>query len=345
MPQVQGDRKLIAKVFVAVLEGIRYAHKQGICHRDLKPENILLNSPDDLVISDFGLGFVLEGGSRLTTTGASFGSLDYMAPEQVRSRKNADARSDIYSLGQVLYELYTGNTNAAFYDYAGVPDEIGLIVERCTRPNPERRFQSVREILDAFSLIESSRKREDASEKLKHLGGVAAAAGSFTENQAREFVGLVGHCKDEATLLHEVAVELPEAAFRDLYSASAELTRFFVGRFFEVAIAQAWPFAYTDRIGDTCQRIYDGVDDPGVRGAAIATALNVGVGHNRWDVMRTAARLMVRPTDANTARAVAAACEPHLTEIAAVSDRVDAAKLHPILRDLLDRALTRSRED
>jgi hypothetical protein len=308
-----------------------------VLHRDLKPENVLLNSCDDLVISDFGLGLLLEQqGSRFTTTGASFGTLDYMAPEQTLSRKNADARSDIYSLGQMLYELYTGNVNAAFYDFNGIPNDIAVIVERCTQQNPDRRFPSVDALLDSFTLIQSSDRRANAEEELRHLGGIAAAGGSLTSAQAKEFVALIAQCKDEGNLLHEVAIQLPEAAFRELYSANPELTRLFVSKFAEMASGQGWPFAYTDRIGAACARIYAGVDDPASRGLVAATALTVGVGHNRWDVMATAASLISKATDSVTARAVAAACEPHRSALSEISDRLTISRLHPALHSLFE---------
>lgn len=101
-------------IFEQVLSGIYHAHKEGVVHRDLKTSNIILVSDEDgktkAMVIDFGIALILEDGqsaSDLTRTNAVLGSPLYMSPEQVRAEK-ADERSDIYSLGCVLYECLTG---------------------------------------------------------------------------------------------------------------------------------------------------------------------------------------------------------------------------------------------
>ena len=97
------------KIFRAVLDGMEYAHEQGVVHRDLKPANILMNNDDDVVISDFGLGrFTDSETTRFTQTGHGLGSYFYMAPEQHYDGKNADRRSDIFALGRILYVMHVG---------------------------------------------------------------------------------------------------------------------------------------------------------------------------------------------------------------------------------------------
>jgi tetratricopeptide (TPR) repeat protein len=97
------------RVAAEVASALDYAHRQGIVHRDIKPENILLQDGQALV-ADFGIALAVRraGAERLTGTGLSLGTPHYMSPEQAASDREPDARSDIYSLGCVLYELLAG---------------------------------------------------------------------------------------------------------------------------------------------------------------------------------------------------------------------------------------------
>jgi serine/threonine-protein kinase len=93
----------------AIAAALEHAHKQGVVHRDIKPENILMRDGDPL-IADFGIALAVShaGGSRLTETGLSIGTPHYMSPEQAMGDRELDARSDVYSLAAVLYEMLTG---------------------------------------------------------------------------------------------------------------------------------------------------------------------------------------------------------------------------------------------
>ena len=97
------------RLTVAVAGALDYAHRRGIVHRDLKPENILL-AEGQPVVADFGIALAISkaGGARVTQTGISLGTPQYMSPEQATGDRQLDGRADIYSLGAVLYEMLTG---------------------------------------------------------------------------------------------------------------------------------------------------------------------------------------------------------------------------------------------
>lgn len=88
---------------------LQYAHERGVVHRDIKPENVLLQS-GRAIVADFGIALAVQsaGGSRMTQTGMSLGTPQYMAPEQAMGERNVDARADIYALGAVTYEMLAG---------------------------------------------------------------------------------------------------------------------------------------------------------------------------------------------------------------------------------------------
>ena len=108
-----GESVRIAREAAAALD---YAHRHGVVHRDIKPENILLTKDGDTLVADFGIARALGGGpvgghsgeSPLTETGMSLGTPAYMSPEQASGDREIDARSDVYSLGCVIYELLAG---------------------------------------------------------------------------------------------------------------------------------------------------------------------------------------------------------------------------------------------
>ena len=93
-----------------VASALDYAHRQGVIHRDIKPENVLLHDGSALV-ADFGIALAVQqaGGARMTQTGLSLGTPQYMSPEQAMGERSIDARSDIYALGAVLYEMLAGD--------------------------------------------------------------------------------------------------------------------------------------------------------------------------------------------------------------------------------------------
>lgn len=92
-----------------VADALGYAHRQGVIHRDIKPENILLHDGRP-VVADFGIALAVQtaGGARMTQTGLSLGTPQYMSPEQAMGERTIDARSDLYALGAVTYEMLTG---------------------------------------------------------------------------------------------------------------------------------------------------------------------------------------------------------------------------------------------
>jgi TolB-like protein/tRNA A-37 threonylcarbamoyl transferase component Bud32 len=110
-----------------------YAHQEGVVHRDIKPENILLTKDGSSLVADFGIARALGGDEHLTQTGMAIGTPAYMSPEQASGDQAIDARTDVYSLGAVLYEMLAGEP-----PYTG-PTAQAIIGKRFTEPVPSVR--------------------------------------------------------------------------------------------------------------------------------------------------------------------------------------------------------------
>src|SRR5690606_11491995 len=96
-----------SRMLTQIASALTFAHEHGIIHRDLKPNNVLLDARDNAYLTDFGIAKMLAGTTKLTATGNILGTPAYMAPEQWRGEA-VDARTDIYSLGVMLYEMVLG---------------------------------------------------------------------------------------------------------------------------------------------------------------------------------------------------------------------------------------------
>jgi serine/threonine protein kinase len=137
------------RIVPQLCDALEYAHSRGVIHRDIKPENIILSRSGAAKIADFGLARIVRqdeaAPSRLTQTNVIMGTADYMAPEQRDSMKGADHRSDIYSLGVVLYEILTGELPVGRFDppsrRARLDARVDDIVLRAIERDPERRYQ------------------------------------------------------------------------------------------------------------------------------------------------------------------------------------------------------------
>ena len=146
------------------LSGLQAAHREGVIHRDLKPGNIMRDASGRVAVMDFGLARSLEGDG-MTRTGTMMGTMEYMSPEQAHA-KDLDARSDIFTVGLIFYELLTGKMPYAAESAvaslmkrtheravpvsshdAAIPRPLTSIVAKCLESDPKLRYQSTAEVL------------------------------------------------------------------------------------------------------------------------------------------------------------------------------------------------------
>jgi ligand-binding sensor domain-containing protein/tRNA A-37 threonylcarbamoyl transferase component Bud32 len=180
----------IDRLFAQLADALAYAHEHDVIHRDLKPSNVLVDARGNLFLTDFGIAKLLAGSAQFTSTGAMIGTPAYMSPEQAQGQ-NVDQRSDIYSLGIILYEMVTGRVPfeaetplAVVLKHLqeplplpstvkpGVSPSIERVILKALAKNPDDRFASVAEFLAAWR------------QALSEVETVRAAAPAATETMA-----------------------------------------------------------------------------------------------------------------------------------------------------------------
>jgi serine/threonine-protein kinase len=177
-----------------VLDALSYAHSRGVIHRDVKPANIMITPAGTAKLLDFGIAKVTEG-SELTQTGATLGSVLYMSPEQVKGQP-VDARSDLYSVGVVLYRLATGRPPfetdnlyrlmemqmneapaAPVEVNSSVPPALSQIIVMSLAKDPQSRFQKADALRNALASVHKTLEPASAN--------MTAAARTTTQPQAQ----------------------------------------------------------------------------------------------------------------------------------------------------------------
>ncbi len=149
-----------------VAEALDYAHRNKVIHRDIKPENILLHE-NNAMVADFGIGKALSGTATVTQTGLAIGTPAYMSPEQASGEREVDGRSDIYSLGCVLYELLTGEV-----PFSGATAQA-IITKRFVSPVPH--VKALRDVPDGVDTVVTKALAKTPADRYNTAAEFAAA--------------------------------------------------------------------------------------------------------------------------------------------------------------------------
>jgi serine/threonine protein kinase/Tfp pilus assembly protein PilF len=170
--------------------GLTEAHKSGVVHRDLKPSNIMIDRKGNVSIMDFGIARSLEA-KGITGAGIMIGTPEFMSPEQVEG-KEVDPRSDIYSLGVILYEMVTGRApfegdtayiigmkqktetpKAPKEINAQIPEALNRLILRCLEKKKEKRYQTAEEILSELIQIDRDKQKKDTAIEMEIKNSIA----------------------------------------------------------------------------------------------------------------------------------------------------------------------------
>ena len=287
------DDDQIWRVLSPILDGVEYAHDQGVIHRDLKPENVLLRGDNEVVVSDFGLGRVIDAAStRQTQTGDRMGTPLYMAPEQLLNAKAADERADVFSLGRMVYELYTGPLGSAVQELSLIPAGLRHIVEKCTKSNPQDRYESVTLLKRSLQRYYEARGVIANRSGLEELQDRLDEPGEYGSSDLQRFLDLICENEDDSDGLHEILIEIDPSLFESLCEHDIVRLRSLIEEFSQFTATQGWGFTYTDRIANQCLRLFRATDDAVIRACLVECVLHVGYSHNRWHVLKVFGQML-----------------------------------------------------
>jgi serine/threonine protein kinase len=199
-------------IIMMIASALDYAHGKGFIHRDIKPDNIMFRNDGTVVLVDFGIARAMDSGTQLTRTGMSIGTPHYMSPEQCRGEK-IDGRSDIYSLGVVLYEILTGDVPYKAENTAGV------MIKHIQDPIPHLpvEFAHLQPLFERLMCKDRDQRIQDGRELSGFIDALSAPASS-------EFAGTVPLTRPEfAAASDQVTVITPHST--QAYAASVKGTK------------------------------------------------------------------------------------------------------------------------
>lgn len=282
-------------LFAQVLEGMRYAHHNEVIHRDLKPQNILLFEGDRARIADFGLGKRLDPDTftvTLTCTGDFLGTLHYAAPEQMRDPRAADARSDIYSLGKILYEALTAEVPFPTLDLGLVDSRYLFVVARSTEVDPNKRYQTVDELMADFRRITGEPALFQRPSALIRAQVEAIFAEPPSAHQITELDRLLTQNSEDDELYLNYVPRIRGDFLEAYLQHSAGAFRRILDQYDEHVASTALQFEYCDTLATFYREICNRMEDPAIRHLVLARLLDIAVAYNRWFVQRLLCRMV-----------------------------------------------------
>lgn len=297
-PEVQYD------IFMQILAGVEELHRNGIIHRDLKPGNILLNSPEDVVICDFGFSKDENASSSYTTTGEGFGTIGYVSPEQAWDSKHVDGRTDIYALGKILNDI-SGRVCKC-----KVHKAVKRVADKASAPDLNERYSSVSEMREAVKDAYKLWKDEDNATSIKEK------LDAIISNKVSD-LQFIDYCDDivtNAADIQGIALRLGEALDEYGYRLFEEHSPENCLRMHEL-IWRDWhdtwdgDYLKIDYMASTTKWFFDISDSPEIKGFIVAELCDIAHKGRRYHAMDIAAEMIATMgTDTETRRAFKRHC-------------------------------------
>jgi eukaryotic-like serine/threonine-protein kinase len=326
------------RCFIAncILASVGYAHGQGIIHRDIKPENILLNGDREVVLIDFSISYCPTcSAQRVTMTGQQLGTMLYVAPEQLRNSGTADQRSDIFSIGVLLYELFGGMIGSSQIDVHSIPKRYRSFIERCTLARAVDRYQSIEDARGVWTLLETANTKQSEINEIDALSSTAC----HNPGQSQRLSFLLDEYSDDIDLIDRFLLSCDLDTVHSQYSYNPFNFRKLLLHWLSFVVENSWPFSKTDVLANRCRAIFDIVGDSEIRSGIVVAMILLAARHNRYYVWRVAGTLCENISDDETAETLAnnlpSSCDSD--DVLKLRTYTNYSKLHPLIRRVTHR--------
>lgn len=285
-----------------ILAGLEEIHRRGFCHRDLKPGNVLkFSTPEGVewyALSDFGLMAVGEdASSTLTPSGVGGGTPLYQAPECAINFKRATPRSDIYSFGALLHDIFSTNPKRLPHEELAVPGNLAPIVSKCTKRNAHRRYKNVEELREELFQARSTFTFTFQSGEEEQAVAILSAEAMPTADQWDQIFDFLDTHSTEGMPARNVFRALRREHIEHLGTDDPDLMAALGKLFSDHCRELSFDFDYCDVLAAKAQLFYD-LGEVGLKADIAVAMLMLGLNHNRWFVERKFVQ-MVGPTSSD----------------------------------------------
>ncbi|MFD1779060.1 serine/threonine-protein kinase [Fredinandcohnia salidurans] len=347
IPDIQGDINRVIPVFESICKGINAIHFSGHTHRDIKPDNALVFDNSQIVVSDLGLAKFDERDTTVLTRASIYmGTYDYMPPEQMMygGTRDLDHRGDVYQLGKTLYHLLTGYRPTVLNPDA-VPTGIWYVIQRATRQNPDERYQSVNELLDALhDAVRATAPEMNSKGIFEELLLVAEEKLKNNQYDPRNISQLLQliYSNDDMEEYISLFHSLPNRILQ-IYSSNMPTEFEAILEKYKRAIDEKigeYPFSFAESVADKMEIVFKNTSSPNIKKIAIVSVLMAGQRLNRWAAMGVFDRLLQTIREEVDAYAVADGLREEMYDYKRLYDRIPKKELHPAIQvvwDICDR--------
>lgn len=281
-----------------ILNGLEFLHERQLVHRDLKPQNILKHN-GVWKLADFGLisqdKEILS--QTITTSNNAYGTVRYMAPEQVMEFSRITPQADIYSFGAILHDIFTDGSRIP-YSEISADGEMGQIINKCTKHKKEYRFRNIKTLRTRLLTLLSKRTATVTSESDLYWQDEFKRINDWTEEVFENFIY---YLKQNDSIKEIVFETITEDILDTVKRADKNLFIDFTLEYLEWVDQKTFTYDYCDVVASNIFYIYNNTADIEVKAKCAITAARLGHSHNRWYVMRYVVRMSNKEIDDNLA--------------------------------------------